>query len=291
MPSQNNYRLNLTIPQDLLEQIRKCAKDRFKAKIHHISKQPEITETLLKLLEIGLDNLNQQDEIVYEGEKPVSLKAKYEGLQTQFWGLADNVDKLTERVKQLENYAHNNTDNTQIDSRESTLTTIPDSYTDSYTESKQINNQELDSYVHSDTENIQIKPSLPTSIPNTDSYTESTQIDSQEIDSYVLNYTETTHIDNQESYLTSIPDSYIHTDTQPTHIDNQDLDSNTDNDTEIIHIKTMKRAEMAKYRRVNPSTVGRWIKDNNFKKIPVNWTWNPTKEVFEKIDTVRESEL
>ncbi|PSF29174.1 hypothetical protein C7H19_24435 [Aphanothece hegewaldii CCALA 016] len=50
-------RIDLRIDDELLLKIQEIAKERFKAKVHHISKNPEITPTLIKLIEYGIEHL------------------------------------------------------------------------------------------------------------------------------------------------------------------------------------------------------------------------------------------
>ncbi len=76
-------RIDLRIPNDLLEEVRDIAKNRFNAKIHHISKQPEITSTLIKLIEYGIQFIEQG----YTDNTPDNLPDK-------------TIQVLTERVKQ-----------------------------------------------------------------------------------------------------------------------------------------------------------------------------------------------
>lgn len=50
-------RIDLRIDDDLLLEIQEIAKNRFNAKVHHISKNPEITPTLIKLIQYGIKYL------------------------------------------------------------------------------------------------------------------------------------------------------------------------------------------------------------------------------------------
>lgn len=50
-------KIDLKISEDLLERVRTVAVNRFDARIHHISKKPEVTYTINKLIQIGLDAL------------------------------------------------------------------------------------------------------------------------------------------------------------------------------------------------------------------------------------------
>lgn len=50
-------KIDLRISEDLLTKVRKVAVERFDARIHHISKQPEVTYALNKLVQIGIEAL------------------------------------------------------------------------------------------------------------------------------------------------------------------------------------------------------------------------------------------
>ncbi|MBE9194218.1 hypothetical protein IQ219_02495 [Synechocystis sp. LEGE 06083] len=50
-------KIDLKISEDLLTKVRDVAVSRFDARIHHISKKPEVTYTINKLIQIGLDAL------------------------------------------------------------------------------------------------------------------------------------------------------------------------------------------------------------------------------------------
>lgn len=53
----NSVRLDFRIPNDLLEQVREIAVSEFNAPIHHISKKPETTPTLIQLIQYGIKYL------------------------------------------------------------------------------------------------------------------------------------------------------------------------------------------------------------------------------------------
>lgn len=102
MSKKEGHRLNLKIELELLETLRETARNRFNAPLHHVNGHPEISSTIIKLLELGLKALNDEDEYVYEEDKPISLKQKYEGLHFQFNSLATELDRLKERFDLLE---------------------------------------------------------------------------------------------------------------------------------------------------------------------------------------------
>ncbi|MGB5771137.1 MAG: hypothetical protein WBM32_14920, partial [Crocosphaera sp.] len=105
-------RIDLRIPNDLLEKVRDIAKNRFNAKIHHISKQPETTPTLILLIEYGIQFLDQG----YPDNNMDKLPDK-------------TIETLTERVKQelCVNYPDINTSQINPDN-------LPDSFLDKIAE-------------------------------------------------------------------------------------------------------------------------------------------------------------
>ena len=102
----NTTRLDLRIPNELLEKCRKLAANTFKAPKHHISGKPELTPTLVHLIELGIKYL----ETFPDTDTDSCLDT-----------LPDNyLDKLT--VKLQERLELTNTD------------TLPDTYLDKLTE-------------------------------------------------------------------------------------------------------------------------------------------------------------
>ena len=58
-------RLNLVLPIPFIEKLRDVAKERFNAKPHQVTGKVEITQTLIRLIELGLDYVIEQE--LYEG--------------------------------------------------------------------------------------------------------------------------------------------------------------------------------------------------------------------------------
>ncbi len=69
--SPRSTRIDLRLPNDLLENIQDLAADRFNAPIHHISGKPEITPVIIYLLRLGINALSEDQIDVY----PFNLKS------------------------------------------------------------------------------------------------------------------------------------------------------------------------------------------------------------------------
>lgn len=52
-------KIDLKIDESLLERVQEIALKHFKAKIHHISKKPEVTETINQLIQYGIEYLEK----------------------------------------------------------------------------------------------------------------------------------------------------------------------------------------------------------------------------------------
>jgi len=68
--SPRSTRIDLRLPNDLLETIQNLAADRFNAPIHHISGKPEITPVIIHLIRLGINALSEDQTDVY----PFNLK-------------------------------------------------------------------------------------------------------------------------------------------------------------------------------------------------------------------------
>ncbi|NCQ70385.1 MAG: hypothetical protein GPI99_14970 [Microcystis aeruginosa W13-15] len=68
--STRSTRIDLRLPNDLLETIQNLAADRFNAPIHHISGKPEITPVIIHLIRLGINALSEDQTDIY----PFSLK-------------------------------------------------------------------------------------------------------------------------------------------------------------------------------------------------------------------------
>ncbi|TRU61790.1 MAG: hypothetical protein EWV90_12025 [Microcystis aeruginosa Ma_QC_Ch_20071001_M135] len=69
--SPRSTRIDLRLPNDLLETIQNLAADRFNAPIHHISGKPEITPVIIHLLRLGINTLSEDQGDIY----PFTLKS------------------------------------------------------------------------------------------------------------------------------------------------------------------------------------------------------------------------
>lgn len=58
------HRQDIKIPVSLYNQICDIATNEFKARVHHISNKPEISSTLLYLVELGIESLNNGNELI-----------------------------------------------------------------------------------------------------------------------------------------------------------------------------------------------------------------------------------
>jgi len=69
--SPRSTRIDLRLPNDLLETIQNLAADRFNAPIHHISGKPEITPVIIHLIRLGINALSEDQGDIY----PFNLKS------------------------------------------------------------------------------------------------------------------------------------------------------------------------------------------------------------------------
>jgi hypothetical protein len=90
-------KIDLKISEDLLEKVRDVAVKRFDARIHHISKKPEVTYTINKLIQIGIDAL----ESGYHDNNQVTIPPNpdiegmvREQVEAAIAGLAKEVEEL-----------------------------------------------------------------------------------------------------------------------------------------------------------------------------------------------------
>lgn len=63
--STRSTRIDLRLPNDLLETIQSLAADRFNAPIHHISGKPEITPVIIHLIRLGINALSEDQTDIY----------------------------------------------------------------------------------------------------------------------------------------------------------------------------------------------------------------------------------
>ncbi|WP_036487285.1 hypothetical protein [Myxosarcina sp. GI1] len=74
-------RVDIRLPNELYDQISAIAVDQFHAKIHHRSGKPEVTPTILKLIELGIGQLESSLSDVEETD--TELKERVRDLDTR----------------------------------------------------------------------------------------------------------------------------------------------------------------------------------------------------------------
>jgi hypothetical protein len=106
--TKTDTKVDLRISEELLEKVREVAVERFDARIHHISKQPEVTYTINKLIQIGIEALEsgyyQENSRGIQPAPDVESMVK-EQLEAALSGLSAKVESLEEElaeVKKLE---------------------------------------------------------------------------------------------------------------------------------------------------------------------------------------------
>ncbi|WP_330205124.1 hypothetical protein [Cyanobacterium sp. Dongsha4] len=134
------HRLDIKLPIDVYEQISKIAANSFSARIHHISGKPEITQTLLYLLELGIQSFLDGNELIkkYDTDKyadtiPITEKGVKQLIKDELIPIQSKLDELSEVVHRLI-YTDSNTDTLSIVLSEGTLARITDNNTDNYTD-------------------------------------------------------------------------------------------------------------------------------------------------------------
>ena len=80
-------RVDIRIPNHLYSRIQSIAVEHFNAKIHHRSNKPELTPTILELIQIGIAHL--------EANLPVADESVTDELKKQ-------IDDLDTRLKEVE---------------------------------------------------------------------------------------------------------------------------------------------------------------------------------------------
>lgn len=80
-------RIDLRVPNELLEEIQQIALTRFNAPIHHISGKPEMTPTIIQLIQYGIKYLNSYPDI-----NPDSIPLNPDNLPDTF------LDKLSDKL-------------------------------------------------------------------------------------------------------------------------------------------------------------------------------------------------
>lgn len=260
------HRLNLAIDPQLLETVRVTALKRFNAPLHHISGHPEISSTIIKLLELGLKTLSEdEDEIGYEDDLPISLKEKYEGLDFRFNSLAENLERLRERVKVLElELTHINThiDPTKGDNAEQLV---------NVTESFMRNQQTVNNFVRETLNRLQTELEQISDRKQLERPWKNDNPDDEE--KLVEDLTQLTpHLENttvDENHEPNPDDSVVDED------DEKDPPTTTSTETLTASVETMNKSQMARYMKVTPTKVSNWVLNGDFHKFPPEWIWNP----------------
>ncbi|WP_342597291.1 hypothetical protein VKI21_00980 [Cyanobacterium aponinum UTEX 3222] len=132
------HRLDVKLPIDVYEQISKIAVNSFSARIHHISGKPEITQTLLYLLELGIQSFLDGNELIkkYDTDKytdtiPITEKGVKQLIKDELIPIQSKLDELSEVIHRL-TYTESNTDGLSIAVTEEILEGITDNNTDKY---------------------------------------------------------------------------------------------------------------------------------------------------------------
>lgn len=101
--TDQSTRIDLRLPNDLLETLRQLAEDKFNAPIHHISKKPELTPTIIELIKLGIKVLEDNIETIgiaadsYTDKKTrdiEELKRKFEELEKKVNGLIEQSQSI-----------------------------------------------------------------------------------------------------------------------------------------------------------------------------------------------------
>ena len=105
------HRQDFKIPIDLYQRLQEIAVKHFSAKIHHRSNKPEITSTLISLLQLGIESLENSDEpkklvnrfINSDKGKPITFEQCQAMIdsaisQLRLELISPNTDSLTDKV-------------------------------------------------------------------------------------------------------------------------------------------------------------------------------------------------
>jgi hypothetical protein len=91
--SLRSTRIDLRLPNDLLETVQILASERFKAPIHHISGKPEITPVIVQLIELGIGTLSGND----TDKNTDTQSEKYPDNYPDIIGILDRLNALEDR--------------------------------------------------------------------------------------------------------------------------------------------------------------------------------------------------
>jgi hypothetical protein len=107
--SPRSTRIDLRLPNDLLETVQNLASERFKAPIHHISGKPEITPVIVQLIELGIGTLSGNDTDTDKNTDTRSEKSPDNypdtiGILARLNALEDReeIDRLSETIAALD---------------------------------------------------------------------------------------------------------------------------------------------------------------------------------------------
>lgn len=255
----NPQRLNLVVPLELLEELRTIARERFGAKDNHKTRHPEISQTMLKLIRLGIEAVVNED--IYkkdEDERPISLNEKFDGLARQFGGLADELERVKDRVKELEGAIHTPSQAIQIENEEPIPTPI---FTDIQITKGNVEDAE---------DSEEVKQTLPL-IPIPIEENELDKEDKQDEDEQLL-LTTSDPVENEDEQ-DEIP---IHTAIQ---IEEEVLNN------QVSESKT--QARMARYLDIKQPTLSNWINAKKWDKLESiikykeeGWFFNPKSGTF-----------
>lgn len=143
------HRLDIKLPIDVYKQISKIAVNSFSARIHHISGKPEITQTLIYLLELGIQSFLDGNELIkkYDTDKytdtiPITEKGVKQLIKEELVPIQSRLNELSKVIHRL-TYTDNNTDIISIAVNEGTLAKITDNNADKYADKIEIDTDNI----------------------------------------------------------------------------------------------------------------------------------------------------
>jgi len=143
------HRLDVKLPIDVYEQISKIAVNSFSARIHHISGKPEITQTLIYLLELGIQSFLDGNELIkkYDTDKytdtiPITEKGVKQLIKEELVPIQSRLNELSEVIHRL-TYTEKDTDILSIAVTERILEGITDNNADKYADKTEIDTDNI----------------------------------------------------------------------------------------------------------------------------------------------------
>jgi len=158
--------MDVKLPIELYTQISEIAISSFDAKIHHISKKPEITPTLIYLLQLGIESFTSGNELVKKPNTdnhtdtiPITENRVRELIENELIPVQSKLDELSEIIYRL-TYTDTDTDSLSIAVTERILDNLTDNNTDKLTDSLEV---DTDNKTDNDTDKIapSESPNLP----------------------------------------------------------------------------------------------------------------------------------